>query len=250
VKRSAALLLWSLAFVFSASYAQDGRATAEANNAPSVAVRREGGFDAIALAGKRVYVDFKNSHKLAAVLVDRVQAHGAVVVATASEADVRLEGQGAFNAAREYGNRRAHADVGEVFEQAGTTVQTTGVRRDVMLSHGGAALNAAQATVAANLLSAFADASGFRGWFNTIVAGDPDGFCFRGCEYKQAATITLSLRQANGAPVGSLSVVASTLDKRLLPLPLIEAALKEALGYLSSSPAAVGGSMEYEGATQ
>jgi len=219
-----------------AAHAQGENDTSTAYKGPPVTMLRDGGLGAIDLAGKRAYVEFQNSPRLSALLARRAQSLGAVVVTTGSEADVWIEAKGEFKAAREYGNRRAHADVGEVFEKA-RAVQTTGLRQDVMFSHGGTALDAAQATVAANLLSAFADASGFRGWFNNLVAGDP--------EYKQTATITLSVRQASGAPLGSLSVVASTSDRKLLPLPLAEAALAEALGELdranASPPSAANG---------
>jgi hypothetical protein len=235
-----------------AVHAQAENDTSTAYKGPPVTMLRDGGLGAIDLAGKRAYVEFQNSPRLSTLLARRAQSRGAVVVETASEADVWIEAKGEFKAAREYGNRRAHADVGEVFEKAGG-VQTTGLRQDVMFSHGGAALDAAQATVVANLLSAVADTSGFRGWFNNLVAGDPDGFCFRGCEYRQTATITLSVRQASGAPLGSLSVAASTSDRKLLPLPLVEAALAEAFGELdraNPSPPSAASGRELDGAGQ
>jgi hypothetical protein len=235
-----------------AVHAQVENDTSTAYKGHPVTMLRDGGLGAIDLAGKRAYVEFQNSPRLSTLLARRAQSLGAVVVTTGSEADVWIEAKGEFKAAREYGNRRAHADVGEVFEKA-QAVQTTGSRQDVMVSHGGSALDAAQTTVAANLLSAVADASGFRGWFNNLVAGDPDGFCFQGCEYKQTAAITLSVRQASGAPVGSLSVAASTSDRKLLPLPLVEAALSEALGELdraNASPPYAASGRELDGARQ
>jgi len=202
----------------------------------SISITRNGSLPLEQLAGKNVFVAFKNSGKMAEVLADRVARLGGQVVQSEEGADVVLEGEGVFMAARELGNRQAHADVGEVFEKTGH-VETKNKSLNIVLSTGGPVLSAGQSMVVLNFLNLVGEVTGFKGWFNNLVAGDPDGFCFQGCEYKQTAAITLSVRQASGAPVGSLSVAASTSDRKLLPLPLIEAALAEALGDLDRANA-------------
>jgi hypothetical protein len=202
----------------------------------SISITRNGSLPLEQLPGKKAFVTFKNSDKITEVLADRVARLGGQVVQSAEWADVVLEGEGVFMAAREFGNRQARADVGEVFEKTGN-VETKNKSLNIVLSTGGPVLSAGQSMVVLNFLNLVGEATGFKGWFNNLVAGDPDGFCFQGCEYKQTAAITLSVRQASGAPVGSLSVAASALDRKLLPLPLIEAALAEALGELDRANA-------------
>lgn len=132
-------------------------------------------------------------------------------------------------AAREFGNRQARADVGEVFEKAGH-VETMNKSLNIVLSHGGPVLSAGESMVVLNFLNFVGEATGFKGWFNNLVAGDPDGFCFKGCEYRQGATISLEMRSREVARIGTASVTAGAEDRKLMPLPLIEAALGATLG--------------------
>jgi hypothetical protein len=158
---------------------------------------------------------------------------GGQVVQPAEGADVVLEGEGIFMAAREFGNRQARADVGEVFEKAGH-VETKNKSLNIVLSHGGPVLSVGESMVVSNFLNFVGEATGFKGWFNNLVAGDPDGFCFKGCEYRQGATISLEMRSREGARIGAASVTAGAEDKKLMPLPLIEAALGSMLGEFGS----------------
>ena len=89
---------------------------------------------------------FKNSGKITEVLADCVARLGGQVVQSAEGADVGLEGEGIFMAAREFGNRQARADVGEVFEKAGH-VETKNNSLDIVLSHGGPVLSAGESMV-------------------------------------------------------------------------------------------------------
>lgn len=191
---------------------------------PSISITKDGSLPLGQLTGKKVFVIFKNSGKLTEVLTDRVTRLGGQIVQSIEEADVVLEGEGIFMAAREFGNRQARADVGEVFEKAGY-VETKNKSLNIVLSHGGPVLSAGQATVLANFAEMVGEATGFKGWFNNLVAGDPDGFCFKGCEYRQGATISLEMRGRDGARIGTASVTAGAEDRKLTPLPLIEAAL-------------------------
>jgi hypothetical protein len=79
--------------------------------------------------------------------------------------------------------------------------------------------------VVLNFLNLVGEATGFKGWFNNLVASDPDGFCFKGCEYRQGATISLEMRGREGERIGAVSTTAGAEDRKLKPLPLIEAAL-------------------------
>ena len=195
---------------------------------PSISITRNGSLPLEQLAGKKVFVAFKNSGKLTEVLADRVAHLGGQVVQSAEGADVVLEGEGGFMAAREFGNRQARADVGEVFETG--HVETKNKSLNIVLSHGGSVLSAGESMVVSNFMNFVGEATGFKGWFNNLVAGDPDGFCFKGCEYRQGATISLEMRSREGARIGTASVTAGAEDRKLMPLPLIEAALGAMLG--------------------
>lgn len=195
----------------------------------SISITRNGSLPLEQLPGKKAFVTFKNSGKMTEVLADRVARLGGQVVQSAEGADVVLEGEGIFMAAREFGNRQARADVGEVFEKAGH-VETKNKSLNIVLSHGGPVLSAGESMVVSNFLNFVGEATGFKGWFNNLVAGDPDGFCFKGCEYRQGATISLEMRSREGARIGAASVTAGAEDRKLMPLPLIEAALGAMLG--------------------
>lgn len=162
------------------------------------------------------------------VLADRVARLGGQVVQSEEEADVVLKGEGIFMAARKAGNRQARADVGEVFEKGGH-VETKSRSLDIMLSTGGPGLSAAESMAVLNLLDFVVEVTGFSGWLNNLIAGDPDGHCFSGCEYKQRAVIGLEMRSREGENLGAASVMADAEDRKLMPLPLIDAALEAML---------------------
>jgi hypothetical protein len=208
---------------------QAGDQRDEKPSQPSISITRNGSLPLEQLPGKKAFVTFKNSGKMTQVLADRVARLGGQVVQSAEGADVVLEGEGAFMAARELGNRQARADVGEVFEKDGH-VETKNKSLNIVLSHGGPVLSAGESMAVLNFLNFVGEATGFEGWFNTLIAGDPDGFCFKGCEYRQGATISLEMRSREGARIGAASVTAGTEDRKLMPLPLIEAALGTLLG--------------------
>jgi hypothetical protein len=91
---------------------RDEQTTKPAN----ITITKDGSLPLGQLAGKKVFVSFKNSGKLTDVLLARVATLGGQVVQSNEEAEVRLTGVGVVSAGREYGIRRARADVGEVFE--------------------------------------------------------------------------------------------------------------------------------------
>ncbi len=196
----------------------------------SISITRNSSLPLEQLHGKKAFVAFKNSGKMTEVLADCVARLGGQVVQSAEGADVVLEGEGIFMAAREFGNRQARADVGEVFEKAGHVETKSHESLDIVLSHGGPVLSAGESMVVSNFLNFVGETTGFKGWFNNLVAGDPDGFCFKGCEYRQGATISLEMRSREGARIGTASVTAGAEDRKLMPLPLIEAALGAMLG--------------------
>lgn len=200
----------------------------EKPSAPSISITKEGSLPLGQLAGKKVSVAFKNSSKLAEALADRVTHLGGQAVQSDEEADVRLTGEGVYIAARELRNRQARADVGDVFENGGR-VKTKTKSLDIVVSPGGPVLSAGQATVLANFAAMVGEVTGFGDWFNNLIAGDPDGFCYKGCEYRQSATINLEMRGRDGAHIGAASATASTENRKLMPLQLIEAALAEML---------------------
>jgi hypothetical protein len=201
-----------------------GQGDEQAVQPANITITKDGSLPLGQLAGKKVFVVFKNSGKLTEVLVEGVTRLGGQVVQSAEDADVRLTGEGVFMARRELGNRSAHADVGEVFEKAGQ-VETKNHSFNIILSNGGPVLSAGQATVVANFAQMIGEVTGVRSWFNNLVAGDPDGFCFKGCEYKQRATISLEMRGQDETRIGAVSVSAGAEDKKLMPLQIIEAAL-------------------------
>lgn len=193
---------------------------------PSIKTSVDGAIPVKHLAGKQVFVSFKNSEKLTRALASMVEKNGGKIALAADKADLILEGRGEFAAIRQFGNRRAQADVGEAFEKGG---EVSSIDRNlrIEISQGGALLDAGQATALATGIGAVADVTGFRGWFNNLVAGDPDGICFRGCEYKQGAAIEVDLKDQQGNRVDGLRIVAETTHKQLWPIPLINSAMEK-----------------------
>lgn len=196
---------------------------------PAISITKDGSLPLEQLSGKKVFVVFRNSGKLTEVLADRVASLGGQIAPSEEEAELILGGEGFYAARREFGSRQARADVGEVFEKAGH-VETKNKSLNIVLSHGGPVLSAGESMVVSNFLNFVGETTGFKGWFNNLVAGDPDGFCFKGCEYRQGATISLEMRSREGARIGTASVTAGAEDRKLMPLPLIEAALGAMLG--------------------
>lgn len=196
------------------------------NERPDFKTSADGTIHAELLAGKRVYASFRNSEKLTKVLVSFVEKAGGKAVSDADQADLTLDARGEFLAIREFGARRARADIGEAFEKSG---EVSSIDRNVRIeiSPGGALLNAAQASALATGMGAIADITGFRGWFNNLVAGDPDGICFNGCEYRQAVGIEAILKDRDGKTLGETRITSRTEHKKLWPVPLTDAALNE-----------------------
>lgn len=192
---------------------------------PDIKTSVDGVIPVNLLAEKQVFVSFKNSEKLTKVLANIVEKNGGKIALAANQADLILEGHGEFAAIRQYSNRRARADVGEAFEKGGE-VSSIDRNVNIVISPGGALLNAGQATVLATGVGAVADITGFRGWFNNLVAGDPDGVCFQGCEYRQAVAIEIALKGRDGNPLGDARITSRTAHKKLLPVPLINAVLE------------------------
>lgn len=194
------------------------------NERPEIDVRIESRLSKLKLAGKNVFVSFKNSEKLTGVLSGIVAHNGGQTVSSMENADLIMEGQGNFLAVRQFGNRQARADIGEVFEKGGR-VSSIDRNFNIVISHSVGGLSAAQATAILNVADTAGEITGFKGWFNNLVAGDPDGVCFRGCEYRQAAVIEVALKERDGTRVGESRIVAQTEHKKLWPVPLINAAL-------------------------
>lgn len=193
---------------------------------PDIKTSIDGAIPVKHLAEKQVFVSFKNSEKLTKVLANIVEKNGGKIALAANQADLILEGHGEFVAIRQFGNRRARADVGEAFEKVG---EVSSARRGAhfVISPGGALLNAGLATALATGVSTISDITGLRGWFNNLVAGDPDGVCFRGCEYSQAVAIEIVLKDRDGVLLGESIITSRTDHKDLWPVPLIDTALNE-----------------------
>jgi hypothetical protein len=108
------------------AFADDTGATAPAGEPPAqdIAVRETGRLDLERIAGKTVYVSFKNSDKLTAALRE---AAGRIATVTGDEksAEVVLNVEGAYAARRGLGNRYAAEDAGKLFEEGGK-VETKG----------------------------------------------------------------------------------------------------------------------------
>lgn len=250
---AAVAALWLTGCATNTAVQEDVKSTALTQDAdkPNIQIKKEGAIPVSQLTGKKVFVSFKNSPKLTDALAARVASAGAQLVAR-DEADVVLGGEGFFRAARQFGNRQAHADVGEVFEKAGQ-VETKNKSFTVVLAHGGPLMTAGQATVVSNFFYMVSESTGFRGWFNNLVAGDPDGYCFRGCEYSQAANVTLTVKDKDGNSIGSESATASAENKKLLPMPLIEAALQavfSGVGPVDEKPATTTAANKYSQGNQ
>lgn len=197
-------------------------------NQLAISTRKDGSLPVTQLAGKKVVVSFKNSTKLAEVIANRIENLGAQIVQSEDDADVFLAAEGQYRARREFGNRHASADIGDAFEKSGE-VETKNRSFNIVIGHGGSHFTNAQATLILNFGEMLGEVTGVKSWFNTLIAGDPDGFCFKGCEYKQAATVTVAMLDRNKNQIGAATVTTEAEDKELKPLPLIESALNAML---------------------
>lgn len=187
-------------------------------------------FPRMAIAGKRVRIGFSSSPTLTSLFAKKLKGSVAVVAA-GDPADIDIRISGLFSARRERGNRKAQGDIGTLVEKGGKV--SAGDRQwSAALPSSLTTVYAADATGMVTLLEFAADVTGFRSWFNTLMAGDPDGVCFRGCEYQQGAQIVMEAVDSSGAPVGALTVTATAFDQRLSPDVLIDFALSAMLARL------------------
>jgi len=198
----------------------------EESDRPNIETVVEGAIPVEHVAGKRVHVSFSNSEKLTRILADKVEKSGGTVVMATDQADLILAGRGEYAALRQFGNRKVRADIGEVVESGGE-IKSIDQGLSIAISHGGELLNAGQATALLTGLDAVSRATGFSGWFNNLVAGDPDGICFRGCEYKQAAVIQITMKDREGRTLDEAMITSKAEHKALWPVPMIEMALNE-----------------------
>lgn len=184
---------------------------------------------ASSLHGKKVRVSFKNSPKLAAIFAERMERAGAVVVGDGQNADVTVNIEGRFAALREYGGRKAKADLGEMFEENGGKVESHSHQLSMPLATGGKSFTFGQATAIVGVADAVGDLTGVKGKINMALSGDPDGFCYRGCEYQQGAVIEIEALDHTQNRLGTARFAATAIDRRLVPIPLAETALEAAL---------------------
>lgn len=205
--------------------------TTSGNDAPSeVALKVDNEMPpASSLHGKKVRVSFKNSPKLAAIFAERMERAGAVIVDDNQKADVTINIEGRFAAQREFGGRKAKADMGEIFEESRGTVESHNHQLSIPMATGGKSFTFGQATAIVGVADAVGDLTGVKAKFNMALAGDPDGFCYRGCEYQQGAVIEIEALDHTRSPIGTARFAATTTDRRLVPIPLVEAALEAAL---------------------
>jgi len=195
---------------------------------PDITTSVDGSIPVKHLAEKQVYVTFKNSETLSGILANIVEKNGGKIAKAADQADLVLEAHGEFVAVRPAGNRIARADVGEAFEKGGA-VSSIARNMHIVISPGGPLLSAGQSTMLLSAIGGLSDIVGIKAWFNNLVAGDPDGVCFQGCEYKQAVVIAVALKDRDGTSLGESQIISKTEHKKLWPVPMIEAALNKLL---------------------
>ena len=216
--------------IASPGHAQEREAAPVTKEAVAVTTSVSDRFPVMAIAGKRVRVSFSNSPSLTSLFANKLKGSFAMVAA-GEPADIDIRISGLFSARRERGSRKAQGDIGTLVEKGGRV--SAGDRQlSAVLPSSLTTVYAADATGVVTLLEFAADVTGFRSWFNTLMAGDPDGVCVRGCEYQQGAQIVMEAVDSSGAPVGVLTVTTTAFDRRLAPDALIDFALSATLARL------------------
>lgn len=157
----------------------------------------------LALNGKKVFFKFEHSPKVQAQLASKIVAAGGELVTQPQDAEIALESSGIFFAWRPYRNRYAVNDMGTIVEKGmkDSDIGSKPSRTNFLLQPGGAALTMVQATAMANIADFIGEATGVSGWFNTAVAGDPDGFCISHCDlwkFQQIAILVIREIEADG----------------------------------------------------
>lgn len=186
-------------------------------------------FDAA--AGQKVFLQFKNSAQLSALFAKTLTAAGSVIVPERTDADVVLDLEAIYIALR--GNRRIKKDVGELVEKAGT-MESRGSAVSIAIQPGSAAMSASQATGVASLLTFAANVTGFHDWFNTLVTGNPDGYCLLGCDFQQIVMVQVSV-SGTGQAATSVRYSVKFKDEKLHAGPMVEKALSITLAAMAPS---------------
>lgn len=188
--------------------------------------------------GKKVFVEFVNSPKLTTIFSDALTKSGAVVVQNAEEADLTVRLEGKYKAIRPATGRRGEVDIGTQMEKSGEIV-TKDHQAGIWISQGVGTLTPLQASGVVSAVDLFARASGFRDWFNSKVAGDPDGVCLAGCEswkYRQEALIVVGLKEKGQESYAATAAFRSqATEKDLVSGPLIDKVLNTALSFAAGN---------------
>ena len=229
-KRLLAGAMTGMMLIALSGHAQEREAAPVTKEAVAVTTRVSDRFPVMAIAGKRVQVSFSNSPTLTSLFANNLKRSFAMVAA-GEPADIDIRISGLFSARRERGNRKAQGDIGTLVEKRGKA--SSEYRQwSAALPSSLTTVYAADATGMVTLLEFAADVTGSRSWFNTLMAGDPDGVCVRGCEYQQGAQIVIEAVDSSGAPVGVLTVTTTAFDRRLAPDVLIDFTLSATLARL------------------
>ena len=229
-KRLLAGAMTGMMLIALSGHAQEREAAPVTREAVAVTTSVSDQFPRMAIAGKRVRISFSNSPTLTSLFANKLKGSFAMVAA-GEPADIDIRISGLFSARRERGSRKAQGDIGTLVEKGGRV--SAGDRQlSAVLPSSLTTVYAADATGVVTLLEFAADVTGFRSWFNTLMAGDPDGVCVRGCEYQQGAQIVIEAVDSSGAPVGVLTVTTTAFDQRLSPDVLIDFALSATLARL------------------
>ena len=229
-KRLLAGAMTGMMLIALSGHAQEREAAPVTREAVAVTTSVSDQFPRMAIAGKRVRISFSNSPTLTSLFANKLKGSFAMVAA-GEPADIDIRISGLFSARRERGSRKAQGDIGTLVEKGGRV--SAGDRQlSAVLPSSLTTVYAADPMGMVTLLEFAADVSGFRSWFNTLMAGDPDGVCVRGCEYQQGAQIVMEAVDVSGAPVGVLTVTTTAFDRRLAPDVLIDFALSATLARL------------------
>lgn len=152
-----------------------------------------------------VFVEFARSPLLSQVVAQDLRARGVRVAETKEEAAAVLALSGRVKLEGSIGRR--YFDIGETFEKI--AAKDPEVARIAELSPGAAAAAGARDAALARTLyevglfdkflrnyfsvMALSDVLGIRGRVNTLIAGDPRGFCLTNCEHWKHIHHTLAL---------------------------------------------------------
>lgn len=176
-----------------------------------------------------VFVQVRDSEALTVVFRKAMAERGASLTDNREAAQVVYDIEGKYVAHRPATGRKASASFGDVIAKSGEGLKSGSGSFTVMAGGDAGSMLFGSLVMSSGILS------GPRDWFNTQIAGDPDGFCAANCQrwvYEQQAVARLQRTTREDRIATSVEVRAEAEGRELAPVPLVNSAVHKMLAIL------------------